>query len=371
MAKKSIDIEELVLFSENKFTGDRDIMTKNNNIGLDRIRLVASDVDMAVDTSRIRGIQKGEGAMVFDIATGEAVGIATINLNINGIGLGEGDNSAIQVKSSNFDKNSFVISVNCAKLLYNSNERNVTKDKVELVGQIVEKKLAEYGLYVDASTLKISSIEVNYNVDDVKLYDTLEMITKASLKDGQKVLQAVTKDGIQSLKVNKGRYELKIYKKSEQLKETGNITDTDNLVRFEISTSHSQELDKLIPSRSLMDLVNNWDGVEAWYKRCITNSIKKPIVKYKNEIEGRMVASMDAGKKPSKAVLELLLENDLMDISIVGSAVKKHYKNTGKKKPSSVINGINKKLKEANSTRYEKMTGNLEKLEEFFNELGV
>lgn len=346
-------------------------MTKNNNIGLDRIRLVASDVDMAVDTSRIRGIQKGEGAMVFDIATGEAVGIATINLNINGIGLGEGDNSAIQVKSSNFDKNSFVISVNCAKLLYNSNERNVTKDKVELVGQIVEKKLAEYGLYVDASTLKISSIEVNYNVDDVKLYDTLEMITKASLKDGQKVLQAVTKDGIQSLKVNKGRYELKIYKKSEQLKETGNITDTDNLVRFEISTSHSQELDKLIPSRSLMDLVNNWDGVEAWYKRCITNSIKKPIVKYKNEIEGRMVASMDAGKKPSKAVLELLLANDLMDMSIVGSAIKKHYKNAGKKTPSNVINGINKKLREADSTRYEKMTGNLEKLEEFFNKLGV
>ena len=341
-------------------------------IGLDRISLVINSENIVVDTKKVVGLQKGEGTMVYDLATNKKIEIAVLNRKIRGAGIGEVDTDAIVVRNNNFDKNKFDIVVNGAKLLYGTNERNIEGLALERLAEEVACKLASEGIYIDMSKATIGSVEINYNIDDKKLYDVFELIAKANMYEGFKAYKVEVKDGIQTVKIKKDKYELKIYRKTEQLKETGKLVDSGNLVRFEVSTNVNSEKAKFLgDNMTLESLVENWDKAMAWYLRCIDLTINKPIDKYITEVEGLIIASMRSGKKPSEVATGLLLNNNLLDFEIFSNAVKKHYKQNKKGSPSSVLKGIRKKLEKANSERFKSMTGNLEKLEEFYKEIGL
>lgn len=261
------------------------------------------------------------------------------------------------------------ISVTLPSLLYGNNEKNLGK---ELYLKAVEEARVRFSnMGLDLDDMRISYIEFNYNSTDISLYNTLELIERATLHDSVKVMETKTINGIQSMKIKKSTYSIKIYKKSEQLRETGQGLPKEELLRFEATTDHTTTLDRLVPNRSVTDIYDNWDNIIKWYKKCMQKGLQSPVDRYIRATTLRLTQLMDNGKKPSRAVGEVLLDNDLVDTSIIDNAVKQHYKNTGKSSPYKLIKNIHKSIKSMNIRRYNMMTGNLEKLNKLYEDIGI
>ncbi len=313
---------------------------KEKQIGLDRLVLTVKATDV---------VTKGDDVPMLDINDG-----------------------AIVVRPNALHRDLIDIMVNAPKLFNGTNEKNLTVEQMYNLTEIIQKQLEEHGVLVDVARLKLGSFEVNYNVNDKKFYDVLQLIAKANINDNLKAFKVENKDGIQSVKIKKQRYNLKVYKKSEHLEERFECIEEEHLVRFEVATNSDKEKQKIMQDNlTLIGLIENWERVEEWYRNCIKLTIKKPIEKYIKQLEDDCLALLERGVKPSNVVATLMLREDLVDVVAFENAMKKHYKATGKKKPHSVIKSAHKRMLQLDENKYNQVVGNVSKLEELYDLIGL
>ena len=77
---------------------------------------------------------------------------------------------------------------------------------------------------------------------------------------------------------------------------------------------------------------------------------------------------MNNKERTSNILLDLALNGDMVDLDIFANAIKKQYKLQGKQKPHTVIKNQIKKL---DNDLVQKLSGNLEAINQFFDELGI
>jgi len=99
--------------------------------------------------------------------------------------------------------------------------------------------------------------------------------------------------------------------------------------------------------------------------------MKRPYENYKKGLTEYMVNELNDGKKPFELLFDLCYGMKLVDVDLFSQAVKIHYKQRGKKSPTSVIKGQMKKLENRNNEMYIKLQGNCDKMERFFDEINI
>lgn len=352
--------------------GGKKLNYEKLNIGLDRCRFVLSSV--AIDGGIYRmNIEKGEKAQILDIATGEVIGVSDFDLTIKGISLQEKDDYTIKVTLMKKPNINFVLDVNIPKLLYNTNERNASNlEHLTEVNQIIEKKLSEVGVYTDMTKARVSSLEINVNSTDSKLYDAMKIIRKGFNASNEKVFVVESKNNIESLMVKNRYIKVKVYNKTQQLQDTGQLYENKNLVRVEVTTLDSRTINTITGNDPTIDgIIENWDKVENWFRSVIEKHIKKPCEEYNKAVESAMVEKFKQGHKTYDILISQANKGDLVDLEIFSKAMKRYYKETGKSKPHTVIKNTKNRLERVEKTQYDSLVGNIESLEKLWNGIGL
>ena len=342
------------------------------NIGLDRCRFVLPSV--AIDGGIYRmNIEKGEKAEILDIATGEIIGVSDFNLTIKGISLQDKDDYSIKVTLMKKPSVNFVLDVNIPKLLYNTNERNANNLKhLSEVNQIIEKKLSEVGVYTDMTKARISSLEINVNSTDKKLYDAMKIIRKGFNVSNDKVFIVESDNEIESLMVKNSYLKVKVYNKSQQLQDTGQLQENENLVRVEVSTGKDKTIRQITGDNPCMDgIIENWDKLEKWFKDTIEKQIKKPCDEYNKAVENAMVEKLKQGHKTYDVLTLQAVQGNLVDMEIFSRAIKRYYKETGRKSPYTSIKNTKNRFEKCDDELYDKLTGNIDALDRLWEQIGL
>lgn len=342
------------------------------NIGLDRCRFVLPSV--AIDGGIYRmNIEKGEKAQILDIATGEVIGVSDFNLTIKGISLQDKDDYSIKVTLMKKPSVNFVLDINIPKLLYNTNERNANNlQHLSEVNQIIEKKLAEVGVYTDMAKARISSVEININSTDKKLYDAMKIIKKGFNASNDKVFIVESKNNIESLMIKNRYMKVKVYNKAQQLQDTGQLQECENLVRVEVTTLDKGAVNTITGDNPCIDgVIENWDKLEKWFKDALTKHIKKPCDEYNKAVENAMVEKLKQGNKTYDILAMQAVEGNLVDIEIFARAMKRYYKETGKSKPHTVIKNTKNRFEKYDNELYDSLIGNIDALERLWNGIGL
>ena len=342
------------------------------NIGLDRCRFVLPSV--AIDGGIYRmNIEKGEKAEILDIATGEVIGVSDFNLTIKGISLQDKDDYSIKVTLMKKPSVNFVLDINIPKLLYNTNERNANNLKhLSEVNQIIEKKLAAVGVYTDMTKARISSLEININSTDKKLYDAMKIIRKGFNASNDKVFIVESKNNIESLMIKNRYMKVKVYNKAQQLQDTGQLQECENLVRVEVSTNNSSAVNTITGNNPCMDgVIENWDKLEKWFKDTIDKQIKKPCDEYNKAVENTMVEKLKQGHKTYDILATEGTKGNLVDLEIFSRAMKRYYKEVGKTKPHTVIKNTKNRFEKTDNELYDSLIGNIDALERLWDGIGL
>lgn len=342
------------------------------NIGLDRCRFVLPSV--AIDGGIYRmNIEKGEKAEILDIATGEVIGVSDFNLTIKGISLQDKDDYSIKVTLMKKPSVNFVLDINIPKLLYNTNERNANNLKhLSEVNQIIEKKLAEVGVYTDMTKARISSLEININSTDKKLYDAMKIIRKGFNASNDKVFIVESNNNIESLMIKNRYMKVKVYNKAQQLQDTGQLQECENLVRVEVSTNNSSAVNTITGNNPCMDgVIENWDKLEKWFKDTIDKQIKKPCDEYNKAVENTMVEKLKQGHKTYDILATEGTKGNLVDLEIFSRAMKRYYKEVGKTKPHTVIKNTKNRFEKTDNELYDSLIGNIDALERLWDGIGL
>lgn len=342
------------------------------NIGLDRCRFVLPSV--AIDGGIYRmNIEKGEKAEILDIATGEVIGVSDFNLTIKGISLQDKDDYSIKVTLMKKPSVNFVLDINIPKLLYNTNERNANNLKhLSEVNQIIEKKLSEVGVYTDMTKARISSLEINVNSTDKKLYDAMKIIRKGFNVSNDKVFIVESDNEIESLMVKNSYLKVKVYNKSQQLQDTGQLQENENLVRVEVSTGKDKTIRQITGDNPCMDgIIENWDKLEKWFKDTIEKQIKKPCDEYNKAVENAMVEKLKQGHKTYDVLTLQAVQGNLVDMEIFSRAIKRYYKETGRKSPYTSIKNTKNRFEKCDDELYDKLTGNIDALDRLWEQIGL
>lgn len=345
---------------------------KKLNIGLDRCRFVLSGV--AIDGGIYRmNIEKGEKAQILDIATGEVIGVSDFDLTIKGISLQEKDDYTIKVTLMKKPNINFVLDVNIPKLLYNTNERNASNlEHLTEVNQIIQKKLSEVGVYTDMTKARVSSLEINVNSTDSKLYDAMKIIRKGFNASNEKVFVVESKNNIESLMVKNRYIKVKVYNKTQQLQDTGQLYENESLVRVEVTTLDSRTINAITGNDPTINgIIENWNKVEEWFRNVIEKHIKKPCEEYNKAVENAMVQELKQGHRTYDILTLQAEQGNLVDLELFTRAMKRYYKETGKKSPTTMIKNTKNRYEKLNKCRYDMMTGNIEALEKLWNGIGL
>ena len=341
------------------------------NIGLDRCRFVLPSV--AIDGGIYRmNIEKGEKAQILDIATGEVIGVSDFNLTIKGIAL-KGDDYRMKLSLEKYNGVQFVLDVNIPKLLYNTNERNANNlQHLSQVNQIIEKLLGEVGVHTDMKQARLSSVEINVNSTNEKLYDAMKIIRKGFNTSNDKVFIVESKNNIESLMVKNSYLKVKVYDKAQQLQDTGQICESENLVRVEVSTKHKDAINKITNYNPSIDgVIENWDKLEKWFRDTLNKYIKKPCDEYHQAVIDDMVEMFKRGGKSRDVLLMFSVNDELTDLELYRLAVKKYYKETGKKSPNSVIKNTMNRYEKVHTETYKRLSGNIDALNELWEQVGL
>ena len=352
--------------------GKQQLSNKKLNIGLDRCRFVLSSI--AIDGRVYRmNVERGEKAEIIDITTGEIIGISDFNLTIKGISLSDTDDYRIKVTLMKKPSVAFILDVNIPKLLYNSNERNASNlQHLSEVNQIIEKKLGEHGVYTDMSKAKLSSIEVNVNSADPKLYDAMKLIKKGFNTTNDKVFTTESNNNIESLMVKNTYLKLKVYNKAKQLADTNQIYDNENLIRLEISTNHKKTLETITVLNPTLDgIIEHWDKLEKWFIDVVKKQVKKPTDEFNKSVVNTMVEQLKQGHKTYDILALQCEQGNLVDMDLFAQAMKQYYKETGKKSPSTVIRNTKARYEKINKQQYDTLVGNIEALNNLWEQLGL
>lgn len=343
-----------------------------NIIGIDRCRFSISTI--AIDRSVFKmHIEEGKTVEIVDINSGEIIGISDFDMTIKGVALNDKDDYTIKLELMKKLGITFVLDVNVPKLLYNSNENNVNNlEHLAKVNAIIEKKLKEVGVIVDMEKAKLTSIEVNINNNNPKLYDSFKMLKKGMLNGSDKVFSTENKEGLESLMIKNSYLKVKIYNKAKQLDDTFQLRHNESLIRIEVSTSHKKTMDTLSYHNPTVEgIIKNWDKLEKWFKDTLKKQIKQPTDKFNQSVIDSMVEQLKEGHKTYDVLIEEGIKGNLVDIELFSKAMKKYYKEVGKTKPHSVINNTKKRLENKNKALYDSLVGNIEILDKLWKDLGI
>lgn len=341
------------------------------NIGLDRCKFSVQKV--YINSIRCNAsVEKGEKAQILDITTGEVINISKFVCSVSGISINGTDDYRIVLKL-NENNDNFTLDVNVPKLLYNTNERNAN-NLVHLseVNQIIEKKLSEQGVYIDMATAKISSLEINVNSTDKKLYDAMKIIKKGFNASNDKVFIVESNDNIESLMIKNKYAKVKVYNKTQQLKDTNQLYDNENLVRIEVSTSNNGAINTVTNNNPTLEgIIKSWDKLEKWFKSKLVDYIKKPCDEFNKAVENAIVQELKQGHKTYDILTLQAEQGNLVDLEIFSRAMKRYYKEVGKKSPTTIIKNTKNRYEKLNKCRYDAMTGNIDALEKLWNDIGL
>ena len=351
------------------------------NIGIDRCKFSIKEV-FRISKEHIMEyrthIETGERGKIIDIETGEVIGISKFVCNISGISSNETDDYRIMLKLNENNEN-FTLDVNIPKLLYNSNERNANNlSHLSEVNQIIEKKLRESGYIVDMKQARLSSIEINVNSTDKKLYDAMKLVRKGLNNSDDKVFIVEHRNRLESIKSSKGKKgnkpyaEVKVYDKVKQLKDSGQLYENESLVRIEVSTRQKLAINTITNNNPTMEgVINNWNNLERWFLKRINEYIKKPSEAFNNQVIDEIVEELKRGYKTYDVLIGQAEQGNLIDIELFARAMKRYYKETGRKSPTTGIKNTKTRLEKLNKTRYDAMVGNIEALENLWKQLGL
>jgi hypothetical protein len=341
------------------------------NIGLDRCKFILENLSIDGGNHRVY-IEKGEKAEIHDIATGKMIGISDLKVDIKGISIDNKDDYRIKVELKR-DGSGFVLDVNVPKLLYNTNERNANNLlHLSEINQIIEKKLGEVGVHADMTKARLSSIEININSTDKKLYDAMKIIRKGFNASDNKVFVVENKNKIESLKTGNDYAQVKVYNKSQQLQDTGQLWENENLVRVEISTKHRGAINIITGHNPCMDgIIENWDRLEKWFECRVDDYIKKPCDEYNKAVESAMVEKLKQGNKTYDVLAMQAVQGNLVDIEIFARAMKRYYKETERKSPATSIKNTKNRFEKYDNELYDSLVGNIDALDKLWKQIGL
>lgn len=343
-------------------------------IGIDRMRLINISIK-SIDLERYKGhIVGGEGIKIQEINLGQDIEVADIDITIKGNSINEKDNYLMKLKLNRVPYMDLSIDVNAPRVLYGTNEVNISnrEDMYSLINKIKDE-FFNIGIDINLDKAIISNFEVNYNSYNKKLLDTFKLI-KRSLDQGKDKVFLVDHNGeIESLMVNLSDRKIKIYNKTKQLEDTGQITINDNTVRIEVSTNNTMLIRRLCKSKvaTVDKFIMNFEELKLWFLETVRKRLKLVIEKYCKGIGNQIYNRLMQGERYYNILLGVATNGDLVDISIFDNAVKKYYKDTGKKKPNTVIKGYHRKLREYDEGLYQRLVNNLLEINKLFEEIEV
>lgn len=332
-------------------------------IGLDQVRLAIDIESLEIDSIKLpkNSIRRGEGIFIMDRAIGAYISLSSISLSI--------DNEVISIELLDVAGTQRIVAmISCPRLFYATNERNIYESgKLNSLFDIVDNRLIDVGFYIGKAA--VSYLEVNITVQNEKLYGLTNIIRKAHSEIGNKVMSAECWNEVESLRVDTGRVRFKVYQKDKQIENKGHKPEQTGLIRFEVATDSTDELKNLLgESRCLGDLANQWTHVVEWYKKKLFVNLIVPIDRMAKQVETELIDDMRNGKPPSLAVKGSQYEK-IFDMAIIDSAVKKYYRESGKKNPYSVIRCIHKWYRKENEDKYRQKLGNFRELKLLFDGL--
>lgn len=356
-------------------------------IGLDRIVirnifLVGVDLETLRDNvetkdkkfGRLSLAEGNKGYKTIDLKTEKEVHINELFLNVENIETGK----YILEFDFGYRYGDFQISIgfNAPRLQYPTNEKNVNDISViEDIPSQLEKILADRGIFVDIEEAKVADMEININVYNMDFIKTFEILNECWKADNQKVFIVESKYGKESLKLKLSDRVIKVYDKVRQMIESGEIPTSNDITRIEINVKHNARMKELLgEERKLVDLARNFDKIERFLLNTIEKNIKRPFEKYIQETEERLFQELQQGNTP-RGVFEKYTdiatkENLILDVDMFKNAVKRHYKEAKKGSPTSVIKGqLKRKKKEG--IEIERLEGNIEKVRQVLEELGL
>ena len=280
----------------------------------------------------------------------------------------------MKLKLNRFPYLYFSIDINAPRVIFGTNERNISnKEELEEVFEIVKEKFSNVGIEIDIKDSVISAFEVNYNMDSNKLIDSFKLIKKALSKTENKIFSVDYKEETESIMFNLSDRKIKIYNKSRQLEDSGQISQQNNLVRVEVSTTNTMLIRRLCKSKkaTIKSFINNLDDIKMFYVETVNRNLKKVINSYVEELEKNIYQRFMDGEKYFDVLVGVSVSGHLADIIVFDNALKRYYKATNKKKPNTIIKNYHKKLKRYDDNLYKKIKNNLSEINKLFEEIEV
>lgn len=345
-----------------------------SSIGIDRIRLINVTID-SIDLNCYKGhIVAGEGIEIYEINLGQAIEIADIDITIKGNSNNEKDNYLMKLKLNRVPYLDLSIDVNAPRVLYGTNEVNISdSNDMYLLIKEIKDKFIKVGIDINLDKAIISNFEVNYNSHNTKLLDTFKLIKRSLDHEKEKVFLVDSNGETESLMINLSNRKIKIYNKAKQLEDTGQIAINKDTVRVEVSTSNTMLIRRLCKSKvaTIDKFIINFDDLKLWFIETVRKRLKLVIDRYCNDIEENIYNRLIKGERYYNILLGVATNGDLVDMIIFDNAVKKYYKDTGKKKPNTVIKGYHRKLKKYDEELYRRLVNNLVEINKLFEEIEV
>lgn len=343
-------------------------------IGIDRLKIINVSI-ISIDLKRFRGhLISGEGVKVYETNLEDYIEFSELDITIKGKSLNEVDNYLMKLKLNRFPYLYFSIDINAPRVIFGTNERNISnKEELEEVFEIVKEKFSNVGIEIDIKDSVISAFEVNYNMDSNKLIDSFKLIKKALSKTENKIFSVDYKEETESIMFNLSDRKIKIYNKSRQLEDSGQISQQNNLVRVEVSTTNTMLIRRLCKSKkaTIKSFINNLDDIKMFYVETVNRNLKKVINSYVEELEKNIYQRFMDGEKYFDVLVGVSVSGHLADIIVFDNALKRYYKATNKKKPNTIIKNYHKKLKRYDDNLYKKIKNNLSEINKLFEEIEV
>ncbi|CEN25159.1 Uncharacterised protein [[Clostridium] sordellii] len=343
-------------------------------IGIDRMRLINVSIN-SIDLNRYNGhIVAGDGIKIKELNIGQDIEVAEIDITIKGNSNNEKDNYLMKLKLNRIPYLDLSIDVNAPRVLYGTNEVNISDiNDMHLLIKEIKDKFSKVGIDINLDKAIISNFEVNYNSHNPKLLDTFKLIKKSLDKEDEKVFLVDHNGETESLMINLSDRKIKIYNKTKQLEDTGQVVIYDNTLRVEVSTSNTMLIRRLCKSKvaTIDKFIMNFDNLKLWFIDTVRKRIKLVIERYCNDIEENIYNRLIKGERYYNILLGVATNGDIVDMIIFDNAVKRYYKDTGKKKPNTVIKNYHRKLREYDEELYQKIVNNLAEINKLFEDIEV
>lgn len=370
--------------TQNLISGTSENLVLKLEVGADRLEISqAKLIGISYKHFKIRRSQQVEksleGVNVVDFDEDKEITIGELSVAVPGLGNGE-DNWVIQLdlQKQRGLKGAYYIrlSVNAPKIFNVTNEKNVSDGReLKHLPLLIERKLAEVGVVVSLDEAHIKGFEINSNTTDPQFKETFELINEGWKAEGDKVFIVDSADGYESLKRKRSTRTLKIYDKSKQLRETGQMVVNETLTRVEVSTNHTTTIKRMLKGdTTFSNFCRNIDILKDFYRRSVVDDIQKPILEFAKRLENQILEELESGKKPQRVFEGFINDKEkrnlVVDLEIFDNAMRKYYKKHKKPNVARDIKNLhNKIIKTTSRENYEKLVNNLERIERFVNQI--